>query len=825
VTAVRIAATTGVALVLALALPATTVAQPGDLLFDLDIEVPPLMLEELSDGVGGSDEALDLANIVQSAAKGITTVQEAPAIVTVIVADEIQDRGHRTIGSIADTAPGWMRVGVVHSQFPFPVTRGTPQSVLYLRDGVSMFDPFSNTPATSRIVPIETIKRIELITGPGGVLWGANSFLGILNVITKDAEDVDGVEASVSVGHGNGDREVLRGYVMAGLPRLWSRNSKLFVHSSFETYVGPGFEMPQHMVSGSLPQPNGNIMYGPLTRANPPRSFLFNLSGKLTVGDANVYFSVPFAEQNAPLGWTGIVTTKDIPEDTLTGADRPDLGLPPDQPLCPPGADDPLDPTGRYPCLDADRRNRTHRLAWLDRYVIGEYRMRTAGGAAGGTLKAYGVQFVRAFPQLSNLAAVPGLLPGGLAFEMDATSYRAGGAFDGDIDLPARLQLLYGAEGFYEWLGQTVDRSRQGPGVQATFMTPYELERLPLPCPVRRSGSGTALVEGCPLTFAFPASRSVFGAYVNPRWRATPKLTLDGGARAQVSPEALGRHGYPLVALYSAAVVYRFLPDWHAKLNYATGFRPPVFNNMVSNGEAISIAGRPDLDVEKSEAWQAEVNARIFKGERRIRELNFRSNYSYSVLQNLIQLDRGRYENVDDRGIHSAELLSKLYISGGHRVELSYTWLRIHTRDKGVLKTLPEHWFNLGGVFQVSSNLLASTNLRVLGSMEDPNRLIEYRGHAWDEFGYPTNTMTGAHEYIVSEPHQVVMDRIPASAELTAGLTWLPSRTFRLEAWVYNALNARNYQPDVFGDYEPRLEFFMNPYEDFRFIVKSTVNY
>ena len=41
---------------------------------------------------------------------------------------------------------------------------------------------------------METIKRVEMITGPGGVLWGSNSLLGILNVITKDAEDVEGVE-------------------------------------------------------------------------------------------------------------------------------------------------------------------------------------------------------------------------------------------------------------------------------------------------------------------------------------------------------------------------------------------------------------------------------------------------------------------------------------------------------------------------------------------------------------------------------------------------------------------------------------------------------
>jgi outer membrane receptor protein involved in Fe transport len=47
--------------------------------------------------------------------------------------------------------------------------------------------------------------RIANEAGPGGVLWGSNSLLGILNVITKDAEDVEGVEVGGGLGQGDGD--------------------------------------------------------------------------------------------------------------------------------------------------------------------------------------------------------------------------------------------------------------------------------------------------------------------------------------------------------------------------------------------------------------------------------------------------------------------------------------------------------------------------------------------------------------------------------------------------------------------------------------------
>ena len=182
----------------------------------VDVEVPTLILDVGDEGTGIVDEALDLANIVQSAAKGVTTVQEAPAIVTVITSDEIRDRQLRDLPQLYDTVPGWARTGIFHSTFPNPLVRGQGQAVQFLHDSVSLFDPFVNTPTTMRHQPIELVKRVELITGPGGVLWGSNSLLGILNVITKDAEDVEGIETGATLGHGTGDRLMARAYVMAG---------------------------------------------------------------------------------------------------------------------------------------------------------------------------------------------------------------------------------------------------------------------------------------------------------------------------------------------------------------------------------------------------------------------------------------------------------------------------------------------------------------------------------------------------------------------------------------------------------------------------------
>ena len=218
----------------------------------------------------------------------------------------------------------------------------------------------------------------------------------------------------------------------------------------------------------------------------------------------------------------------------------------------------------------------------------------------------------------------------------------------------------------------------------------------------------------------------------------------------------------------------------------------------------------------------------MLKNRRTIRELNFRADYSYTRLENLIQFIQGRYDNVAERGIHSAEFLGKLYLQGGHRVELSYTWLQISTADKGRFRSMPEHWFNLSGVFSLLPETLQATGtVLVRGALEDPNRLVEYRDYELNELGRPRliGSPEGTEESLFVQPHELVMDRIAPRAELQVGVTYTGIRHLRLSAHAYNALDARNHNPDAFFDYEPRLEFVPNPFEDFRFLVNATYTY
>jgi outer membrane receptor protein involved in Fe transport len=757
-----------------------------------DVEVPAIVLDgDAATGPRAEDEALDLANIVQSAAKGITTVQEAPAIVTVITADEIRERQFQDLTQLYDAVPGWQNVNL-YSTFHAPIVRGQVQAVQYLHDGLSLFDPFVNVPAATRVLPMELVKRVEVITGPGGVLWGSNSLLGILNVITKDAEDVEGVEVGASAGHGAGDRAALRAYAMAGGSELLGTPLKVFAHGSVETYQGPALTMPLLLYHGALPQPNSANTYGPLTETDQARSLLVSLSAKLTYGKLQLRVAAPFGQQYNPAGLSGNPAREDLPEDPRCPADTADLA-----------------------CVDPLRTSRKNREDVFDRYAVLEYRTRFLGEKAGLTLRGYGLQFIRGFQPLQVLAPSQ-TVRGGLAFAVDLTSYRMGGALDGDVELGQKARVLYGAEAFHETKALDPSASIQGPGTRSEIRAPYNLALLPLLCPrIYNQTTGTIVpVENCPLTFAFPADRTVLGAYLNPQYRPSKKLIFDAGARVQVAPASLGSLSYPLDAIFAGSFVWNFIPSWHLKLNYAQGFRPPVFNNTASNGEGVQIGGNTALGVETSDAAQAEINARVFKGERRIRELSFRIDGSYTRVNNLIQVTSGRYSNSGERGIASAEFLGKLYVQGGHRLELGYTYLRVDTTDKGRIRGLPEHWFDLATVFSLGKGLSATTRLKVTGAAEDPNRLVEYRDTTMDPL---TNRIVTATD--------LVLDRLPPMAELSLGLSYTPTRNLTLRATTYNVLAGHYYQADPFFDFEPHLEYLPNPYEGFRAYLSALYHY
>ena len=142
--------------------------------------------------------------IVVSALKKPRTVLKSPAIMSVITAKQIKQMGFRTLADVLDTVPGF-HISMDETGEREIAVRGildnNSQKIRVLIDGHSVNDPWRGGAMWNfDDLVVENIKRIEVIRGPGSALYGRNAFLAVVNVITKDTEDIDGFQWTVSGG-------------------------------------------------------------------------------------------------------------------------------------------------------------------------------------------------------------------------------------------------------------------------------------------------------------------------------------------------------------------------------------------------------------------------------------------------------------------------------------------------------------------------------------------------------------------------------------------------------------------------------------------------
>lgn len=144
------------------------------------------------------DELLS-ESIVSTPSKGSETSGTAPATSSVITAEELRQHGIRTL----DEAVDYLSLGMATSTPSHAaeigargvqITGDYGNHVLLLVDGHAVNEPWNGTAYFERGagVPFEMIDHIEVILGPGSVLYGAQAMLGVINVVTKRAKDFTG---------------------------------------------------------------------------------------------------------------------------------------------------------------------------------------------------------------------------------------------------------------------------------------------------------------------------------------------------------------------------------------------------------------------------------------------------------------------------------------------------------------------------------------------------------------------------------------------------------------------------------------------------------
>jgi iron complex outermembrane recepter protein len=147
---------------------------------------------------------------VTTVSKRTERLVDAASAIQVITSEEIRRSGATSLPEALRLAPN-LHVAQVDSRQWAISARGfkttTANKLLVLIDGRTVYTPlFSGVFWDVQNVMLEDIDRIEVISGPGATLWGANAVNGVINVITKNARDTQG--ALVSAGAGS----MLRGF-------------------------------------------------------------------------------------------------------------------------------------------------------------------------------------------------------------------------------------------------------------------------------------------------------------------------------------------------------------------------------------------------------------------------------------------------------------------------------------------------------------------------------------------------------------------------------------------------------------------------------------
>lgn len=164
--------------------------------------------ENLSSANNGLDEELKFLqaeSYVITASKVLELKDRSIATVSLITQEQIRALGAKDLQDVLYTIPG-----ITTTQTPWGAKQITmrgigsefSEKVLILLNGHPLDHDITNGGSTDIYdnIALDNVKRIEIVRGPGSLLYGANAFLGTINIITKNADDQTGTAVTAGGG-------------------------------------------------------------------------------------------------------------------------------------------------------------------------------------------------------------------------------------------------------------------------------------------------------------------------------------------------------------------------------------------------------------------------------------------------------------------------------------------------------------------------------------------------------------------------------------------------------------------------------------------------
>ena len=268
------------------------------------------MLWSLCAARARADDTSDLQSlldeqVIVTAASTAQRESSAPALSTTITADDLKAFGFRTIGQAID----FLSLGVFTGD-PLRTPDIGSRGILFENDngkhfllqinGHAINDPLYGAARfdAGAGIPIDLVDHIEVVLGPGSVLYGSNAMMGVINVITKDAAGYEGVHAFGETEFGRTFRVGASG---AHAFKLWSVPSEVIVGAEFYDRYGPTLDFSKLTLPAVQGEAGADIPTswgGPLERGYFTRAPSGHL--RLRVGDLEVNVAANLYERGIP---------------------------------------------------------------------------------------------------------------------------------------------------------------------------------------------------------------------------------------------------------------------------------------------------------------------------------------------------------------------------------------------------------------------------------------------------------------------------------------------------------------------------------------------
>lgn len=479
-----------------------------------------------------------------------------PAVASVITARDIQNMGATTLDEALGMVPG-VHVSVsplkdLNSIYSIRgIGSGFNPQVLLTINGIPLRDTYSGARLSTFRLPVANISRIEVIRGPGSAVHGADAFSGVVNVITKNADEINGLQAGARAGSFNSKE----GWIQYG-----GRIADWQLAFSIESATSDGDQ--SRKVGSDLASLLGAPSYA---SAYPMQTRYNTLNSR--IGLSNERWNINLSSWLQRDGGLG------------------------------PGAAQAIDPVGKTN-VDSYQFDAAYRFA--EKLKDWEMSSRFTHQYINdnnifmllppGTVVPIGNDGNIATPPNPNCPVVPGLGSACLVNFPNGVLGNPGGFYINDS---LELNALYAEQaghlirvnmGVTQQREETYETKNFGPGTPAT-----QVGNTPGPWVI--PGALTD-VTGTPNVFMANRKRSTWYLALQDEWQFAPDWTFTGGVRNDRYSD-FGNTVNPRMAL-----VWATSYNLTSKLLYGSAFRAPSFSELYVKNNPVTL-GNPQLKPEK----------------------------------------------------------------------------------------------------------------------------------------------------------------------------------------------------------------------------------